>query len=115
MLRHVPSAGERIVLRRVANLAGGGDSIDAASLELRVRIGGEPLERQPPVPFFSAHGFESGPTGPFNSAKTGQWRAGEAASFRIAETNAPTPSAGDTVTIRIIVDGHSVARLETTV
>ncbi len=28
MLRHVPSAGERIVLRRVANLAGGGDSID---------------------------------------------------------------------------------------
>lgn len=93
----------------------GGDSIDVAALELRVRIGGEPLERQPPVPFFSARGFESGPTGPFNSAMAGQWRAGEPASFRIAETNAPTPSAGDTVTIRVLVDGNGVARLETTV
>lgn len=93
----------------------GGDSIDPAALDIHVRIDGEPLDRQPPVPFFSARGFESGPTGPFNSARSEQWRAGETASFRIAGTNSPRLRADDTVTVRISVDGHDLARLETTV
>ncbi len=105
----IDDTGEVTVLHR------GGDSIDPAALDVHVRIDGEPLDRQPPVPFFSADGFESGPTGPFNSARSEQWRAGETASFRIAGTNSPTIGAGDTVTVRISVDGHSVARLETTI
>lgn len=92
----------------------GGDSIDPTAVELQVRIENEPLETQPPVPFFSARGFESGPTGPFNSAAAGEWRAGESASLRIAATNSPTIQAGDTVTVRIYVDGDSVTELETT-
>ncbi len=91
-----------------------GDSIDPADLDVRVRIDGEPLDRQPPVPFFSARGFESGPTGPFNSARSDRWRAGETASFHIASTNSPGIRPGDTVAIRISVDGHDVARIETT-
>jgi flagellin-like protein len=92
----------------------GGDSIAPAAVDLRVRIEDEPLGTQPPVPFFSARGFESGPTGPFNSATTGEWRAGETASLRIAGTNSPTIQPGDTVTIRLYVDGNSVTELETT-
>jgi flagellin-like protein len=93
----------------------GGDPIDPASIELYVRIEGDPLEQQPPVPFFSARGFESGPTGAFNSATAEPWRSGETASLRIAETNAPSIEPGDTVTIQLFVDGYSAAELEVTV
>lgn len=93
----------------------GGNSLDPAEIGLYVRIGGEPLERQPPVPFFSAQGFESAPTGAFNSATTGEWSAGEAASFRIAGTNDPTLRSGETVSVRVSVGGQSVAVVETTV
>lgn len=93
----------------------GGDSIDPESIDLRIRLDDELLDRQPPVPFFSARGFESGPTGPFNSARSDPWRAGEAASLTIAGTNSPKVHTGDTVTIRIFVDEHRVAKLETTV
>jgi flagellin-like protein len=93
----------------------GGNSLDPAEIALYVRIGGEPLERQPPVPFFSARGFESAPTGAFNSATTGEWSAGEAASFRIAGTNDPTLRSGATVSVRVSVAGRSVAAVETTV
>ena len=50
----------------------GGDAVDPDSLRVRVRVNGDPLAEQPPVPFFSARGFESGPTGPFNSAYAGR-------------------------------------------
>jgi flagellin-like protein len=93
----------------------GGDPIDPAEIELRVRVEGDPLERQPPVPFFSARGFGSGPTGAFNSATSELWRAGETASLRIADTNAPTIEAGDTVSIQLLVDGYRTAELEVTV
>lgn len=93
----------------------GGDSIDPATIDLRIRVDGELLDRQPPVPFFSASGFESAPSGPFNSATTEQWRAGETASLRIAATNSPVPHPGDTVAVRLLVDGQRIAQLETTV
>jgi len=92
----------------------GGDAIDPEALDVRVRVDGEPLAEQPPVPFFSASGFESAPTGAFNSATTTAWRVGETASLRTAGTNEPAIDPGDTVTIRISVDGYSVAELAAT-
>jgi flagellin-like protein len=94
---------------RVTHL--GGDAIAPEALRVRLRVDGEPLAAQPPVPFFSARGFESGPTGPFNSAYTGEWRAGETAELRIAGTNEPTLTVGSTVEIRIYVAGTETAEL----
>jgi flagellin-like protein len=94
---------------RVTHL--GGDAIAPDDLRVRIRVDGEPLAAQPPVPFFSAHGFESGPTGPFNSAYTGAWRAGETAELRVAGTNEPTLAVGSTVEIRIYVAGTETAEL----
>nr|WP_241211142.1 type IV pilin N-terminal domain-containing protein [Halorubrum lacusprofundi] len=93
----------------------GGDALDAAELEIRVRIDGESLARQPPVPFFSAAGFHPGPTGAFNAATDGDWRVGGSASFRVAGTNDPTLEPGRTVTVDVSVDGRPVATLETVV
>lgn len=93
----------------------GGDAIDPEDLALTVRVDGDPLAFQPPVPFFSARGFESGPTGVFNSATGGEWGAGEAASLRVAGSNEPTLTAGATVTVRIYADDVGIAVLEVTV
>ena len=93
----------------------GGDPVDPNSLRVRVMVDGEPLAEQPPVPFFSASGFRSGPTGPFNSATGGEWRAGETGSFRVASTNDPELRPGATVAVRLYVDDQRIARLETTV
>ncbi|MUV85659.1 type IV pilin [Natronomonas sp. CBA1123] len=87
----------------------GGDAIDPTELRVRIRVDGERLSEQPPVPFFSARGFESGPTGPFNSATHGTWRAGESASLRVAGTNSPTLGVGATVEVRLYVDGTRIA------
>jgi flagellin-like protein len=91
-----------------------GDPIDPGELRLRISVDGEPLAEQPPVPFFSAPGFESGPGGVFNSATADRWDVGETASLTIADTNAPSIEAGDTVTIRLYADGDRIASLETT-
>lgn len=77
----------------------GGDSLDVRDLRVRVTVDGQPLAHQPPVPFFAAEGFASGPTGPFNSASGDYWSAGETAGFELAGTNAPLIDAGDTVEI----------------
>ena len=91
-----------------------GDPIDPGAVELRIRVDGVPLDRQPPVPFFSAPGFESAPTGAFNSATAERWRAGETATLQVAGTNEPAIEAGDTVSIRLVVDGYGVTELEVT-
>jgi flagellin-like protein len=93
----------------------GGDAVDPDDLRVRVRVDGEPLADQPPVPFFSASGFESGPTGPFNSATGGEWRAGETGAFRVASTNDPELRPGATVELRLYAADQRIARLETTV
>ncbi|WP_418284355.1 type IV pilin [Halorubrum sp. DTA46] len=93
----------------------GGDALDADELTVRVRVDGEPLARQPSVPFFSTAGFRPGPTGPFNAASDDRWRVGETASFRVAGTNDPTLAPGRTVTVSISVDDRPVATLETVV
>lgn len=98
----------------------GGDALDAGDLDagdldVRVSVDGEPLARQPPVPFFSAAGFHPGPTGAFNAARDDDWRVGESASLRVAGTNDPVPDPGDTVVVELSVDGRPVATLETVV
>ncbi|MFQ3318685.1 MAG: flagellin-like protein [Natronomonas sp.] len=103
------SAGEI----RVTHL--GGDPLATESLRVRVRVDEEPLEEQPPVPFFAARGFESGPTGAFNSATAGEWRAGETAGFTLAGTNEPSLSVGKSVEISLYADGQRIAVLETAV
>jgi FlaG/FlaF family flagellin (archaellin) len=98
---------------RVALTHEGGDTLAAAALDVTVRVDGDPLAHQPPVPFFAATGFESGPTGPFNSAHGGQWRAGETAALRLASTNTQLDP-GDSVSVTVRTDAGVVARLETT-
>ncbi|MDB2271187.1 type IV pilin [Halorubrum ezzemoulense] len=93
----------------------GGDPIDVSAVTIRVSIDGEPLDEQPPLPFFSAAVFHPGPTGPFNAAGDDTLRVGETATFRVADTNDPTLEPGRTVTVDITADGQPVASLEASV
>ncbi|WP_254536562.1 type IV pilin [Halomarina litorea] len=88
-----------------------GDPLPVEDLSVRVRVDGSPIAHQPPVPFFAARGFESGPTGPFNSAWGGSWEPGATGAFSIAGTNTPL-SEGSVVEVRIVVDGSVVATSE---
>jgi len=99
---------------RVALTHRGGDTLDVRALAVEVRVDGEPLAHQPPVPFFAATGFESGPTGPFNSAADPTWTAGETAAVRLAGTNHPPLGPGDSVTVTVRTEAGVVADLETT-
>ena len=104
------TADGRVVLTLVT-----GPPVDADSLGVRVVVDGEPLRHQPPVPFFAAHGFRSGPTGPFNVASDSTWQVGESATFRVAATNSPTLSAGADVDVELRIRGSVVAVAGTTV
>ncbi|MFB6282099.1 MAG: type IV pilin N-terminal domain-containing protein [Haloferacaceae archaeon] len=88
----------------------GGDPLDPDRIAVRVRIDGRPLAHQPPVPFFAAEGFRSGPTGPFNSRATGPWTPGERAGLRLAGTNRPALRPGRRVTVVVRAGGVRVAR-----
>lgn len=89
-----------------------GDELQMEAVDLVVHVEGEPLAHQPPVPFFAATGFDSGPTGPFNPAATNIWSAGEVGTFRLASTNDPIPSFHDSVTVRIDYEGEPIATTE---
>ncbi|WP_129114382.1 type IV pilin [Halegenticoccus tardaugens] len=92
----------------------GGDDLDVRELRLRVRVDGEELSHQPSVPFFSARGFESGPSGPFNPAADPEWTAGETATLRVAGTNEPPIRPGSRVVVRISHRDAPIARLSAT-
>ncbi|WP_347877792.1 type IV pilin [Halobacterium sp. R2-5] len=92
-----------------------GEPIDVRQASVRLSVDGEPLARQPPVPFFAARGFHGGPTGPFNVAADPTWTVGEAASLRVAATNEPAIRAGETLRVEVRVDRHVVAVTETAV
>jgi len=96
---------------RVTLVHRGGDALDVRRLSLRVSVDGTSLRHQPPVPFFAARGFRSGPTGPFNVASDPRWTAGESASFALARTNSPGLSPGSDVTVVLVSGGRVVARL----
>jgi FlaG/FlaF family flagellin (archaellin) len=100
---------------RIAISHRGGDPIDVGAATVRVSVDGEPLDHQPPLPFFSAAGFHPGPTGAFNSAGDATLRVGETATFRVADTNDPTVEPGRTVSVTISADGRPIASLETSV
>ena len=90
----------------------GGDALSVEDLSVTISVEGEPLDHQPPVPFFAAPGFTGGPEGPFNEAADPTWRVGEAASVRVAATNAPTIDPGDAVTVTVAVESGVIATLE---
>ena len=102
----VDAAADRLTL---VHRAGG--PLDARQLVVRVSVEGTPLRHQPPVPFFAARGFRAGPTGPFNAAADPRWTAGEAASLRLASTNAPGIGPGDRVVVEVTVGDRRVATL----
>lgn len=92
-----------------------GDPIDVRSVDLLVRVDGTELEHQPPVPFFSATGFEPGPTGPFNSGGDATWSVGERTSFTVSESNTPALEAGDEVAVKIVAGDSTIAVAKTEV
>lgn len=92
----------------------GGDTINLRGVSLRISIDGTRLEKQPPIPFFSAPGYESGPTGPFNSASPNEWAAGETATLTIASTNEPELSPGDRVRVQLFTDTGTIVDLTET-
>jgi FlaG/FlaF family flagellin (archaellin) len=102
------AGADRIALTHVS-----GDTLAVSELSLTVTVDGEELDRQPPVPFFAARGFESGPTGPFNVASENEWAAGETATLRLASTNDPTLSSGSRVEVTVATDAGVVASVET--
>ena len=91
-----------------------GDPLDMRALRMVVSVDGEPLQHQPPVPFFSASGFDPGPTGPFNSASDSEWTVGESASLTLAGTNSPTIEPGSTVRVELYQDDTRIVTSETT-
>jgi len=86
---------------RIAVSHEAGDELDVTSLDLHITVDGRALRYQPPVPFFAADGFASGPEGPFNTASPDSFRAGETATLGLAATNDPLLEPGDTVTVQI--------------
>lgn len=90
----------------------GGDTLDVRDLAVEIEIDGEPLDHQPPVPYFAARGFAGTPTGPFNQAADPRWSAGERATVEIASTNAPGMEEGDHVTVTVRTDRRVLARTE---
>jgi flagellin-like protein len=113
-----PNAGLELTVEdridRIALTHTGGDVLTVTELRVSVRIDGQPLAHQPPVPFFAARGFESGPTGPFNAGGDTTWRAGETASVRLASTNAPQLRSGSTVSVTVATETATIATLEST-
>lgn len=101
---------------RITLVHEGGDALAVADLRVRIAVDGDPLARQPPVPFVGAPGFRGAPTGPFNGATAdGTWTAGERAGVRVADTNDPPVRSGATVRARVYADGAPIADLRTTV
>ena len=96
---------------RLAVTHRGGDPLDLTATTLRVEVNGRSLTHQPPVPFFAASGFESGPAGPFNSASDDVWRPGETGTLVVASTNEPGIGPNSTVTVRVFSDGTEIATL----
>ncbi|QZP39128.1 type IV pilin [Halobaculum magnesiiphilum] len=87
----------------------GGDTLDVRRLRVVIRVDGTRLRHQPPVPFFAARGFVSGPTGPFNLASDHAWSAGESTTVTPAGTNRPRIRPGTTVEVTLFVGSHRLA------
>jgi FlaG/FlaF family flagellin (archaellin) len=93
----------------------GGEPLDVREVELRIAVNGTRLTHQPPVPFFSATGFDPGPTGPFNSASDSTWEVGETGTLSVAGTNSPAIASGATVRVVVVSGRYRIAEAETIV
>lgn len=89
---------------RIAISHEAGDELDVSELKLYITVDGKALQHQPPVPFFAADGFVSGPEGPFNTASPDSFRAGMTGTLVLATTNDPRIEPGDTVTVQVSTD-----------
>ncbi len=86
-----------------------GAPLDVDRLQVRILVDGQPLAEQPPVPFFSAAGFRSGPEGPFNPAADQRWGVGERASLQVAQTtNNPSLTPGAHIKIELYLDSQQL-------
>ncbi|MFB6308423.1 MAG: type IV pilin [Haloarculaceae archaeon] len=99
---------------RIAVTHRGGSRVDVRSISLAVAVDGEPLRFQPPVPFFAARGFASGPSGPFNTASDPNWTVGERATVRLAGTNDPQIRHGSRVELTVRRDGRRLVTVRAT-
>jgi hypothetical protein len=91
-----------------------GPSLDVREIDVRISVGGRRLAHQPSVPFYSARGFASFPSGPFNPVADPRWELGERASLRITGENAARLSPGVAVRIELYRDDLPIATVETT-
>lgn len=91
-----------------------GPDLDVREVDVRVSVGGTRLEHQPPVPFYSASGYGSFPSGPFNPSTDPRWERGERAGFVVTGENAAPIDQGDTVRIELYRDDLPIAAVETT-
>lgn len=89
--------------------------IDVRELTITIEIDNTPLHYPLQVPYFSQRGFHPGPTGAFNSATDPFWTAGERVSFRIASTNTPTLTPGNSLSITLIIHDSPIAQSTTTI
>lgn len=91
----------------------GGPDLDVHEIDVRISVGEDRLDRQPPVPFYSAPGYASFPSGPFNPVADPGWEVGERASLTITGENATPIVEGASVRIEIYREGLRIATVET--
>ena len=92
----------------------GGDSIAVDELALHVTVDEEPLTYQPPVPFESARGYSTGPSGPLHSWGSSTWEPGEESRLQLAGSNEPLPTAESRVAVEITYADTPIAELSLT-
>ena len=91
-----------------------GPTIDVRDVEVRIAVDGRRLPYQPTVPFYSARGFASFPSGPFNPVADPRWEFGERASLEVTGVNAAPLSPGSTVRVEVYRDDLPLSVVETT-
>jgi len=99
---------------RVVLLHESGPTLDVRRIDVRISVDGTPLVHQPPVPFYSASGFGSFPSGPFNPSADPRWELGERAILEVTGENEAQVREGTTVRIELYRDDLPLARVETT-
>lgn len=108
------SASANATSGRIALVHESGPTLDVREIELRIAVDGTRLRYQPSLPFYSATGFASFPSGPFNPAADPRWERGERASLEVTGSNDPALSPGVTVRIELYRGDLPIARVETT-
>ena len=88
-----------------------GDDIPVDYLDLRITIDGVPMKYQPPVPFDSATGFSTGPSGPLHAWGDDTWSPQQESVIHLAGSNEPLPDPDSTVEVSITYDDRPIAEI----